>query len=159
MLGRLIGYILFAVSAWFIAQYVAALSGQSGLFLGLVYVLLAFLLFRYGMHAPTSRCAGESFPARANFPALMGLLTGLNLCPPFLLAFAAATENPTLEHSLTFFLAFFIGTSLYLLPLPFLGAFKGYPHLKMIGKISATLMSVYYAYTGILMVLGGVVKS
>jgi hypothetical protein len=86
----------------------------------------------------------------------MGLLTGLNLCPPFLLAFAAAGENPTLTHSLLFFLSFFLGTTLFFLPIPLLGACKCIPSLKIIGKLAAVVMSIYYFYTGMLMIMGGI---
>ena len=158
MLGRLFGYLLFAILAWLIGRYVSTLTNQSELFLGIIYILLASLLLRYGLTTPSASCAGRSLRSRINLPLLMGLLTGLNLCPPFLLAFAAATETPTIEHSLLFFFAFFLGTSLYFLPLPFLGTLKNYSQLKNIGKLAAALMSVFYAYTGILMILGGIAK-
>jgi len=168
MLGRLFGYLLFAVFAWLSGRYLTTLTDQSELFLGIIYILLAAILLWYALTTPSAPCALRSLHARINrltlrhsklLPLLMGLLTGLNLCPPFLLAFAAATETPTLEYSLLFFLTFFLGTSLYFLPLPFLGTFKRYPQLKNIGKLAAALMSVFYVYTGILMIIGGFAKS
>lgn len=168
MLGRLLGYLLFAVFAWLVGYYLGALTDRREMLMGLIYILLASLLFWYGLSQPVAPCAGRSLRARRTqislrhpslVPLLMGLLTGLNLCPPFLLAFAVAGENPTLTHSLLFFLSFFLGTTLFFLPVALLGAFKCIPPLKIIGKLAAAVMSIYYFYTGMLMIVGGIFTS
>lgn len=164
MLGRLLGYLLFAVFAWLIGYCLSALTDRREMLMGFIYILLASLLFWYGLLQSAAPCAGSSLRDRlthislrhpALVPLVMGILTGLNLCPPFLLAFAAAGENPTLTHSLLFFLSFFLGTTLFFVPIPLLGACKGIPTLKIIGKLSAAVMSIYYFYTGILMIVRG----
>ncbi|MHC1761648.1 MAG: sulfite exporter TauE/SafE family protein [Negativicutes bacterium] len=165
MLGRLLGYILFAVFAWLAGYYVSTLTDRREMLTGIVYILLALLMLWYGMLQPIAPCAGRSWrdnaahliqsqPALA--PLLMGLFTGLNLCPPFLLAFAAAGENPTLGYSLLFFLSFFGGTALFFVPVPLLGACKNVSRLKIIGRLAAAVMSVYYFYAGMLLLLGGI---
>jgi len=165
MLGRLLGYLLFAVFAWLASYYLSTLTDRREMLMGFIHILLASLLFWYGLSESAAPCAGRSLHARLThmalrFPALvplvMGLLTGLNLCPPFLLAFAAAGENPTLTHSLLFLLSFFLGTTLFFLPIPLLGACKCIPSLKMIGKLAAAVMSIYYFYAGMLMIIGGI---
>ncbi len=165
LLGRLLGYLLFAVFAWLAGYYLSSLTDRREVLMGFIYILLASLLFWYGLSQSAAPCAGRSLHARlthmalrhpALVPLVMGLLTGLNLCPPFLLAFAAACENPTLAHSLLFFLSFFLGTTLFFLPIPLLGACKCIPSLKIIGKLAAAVMSIYYFYTGMLMIAGGI---
>ncbi len=167
MLGRLLGYLLFAVFAWMASYYVSTLTDQREMLTGVIYILLASLQLWYGMLQPIAPCAGSSWRDRVAqlaqsrpvlLPLLMGLFTGLNLCPPFLLAFAAAGENPTLGYSLLFFLSFFGGTALFFLPLPLLGACKNISRLKNIGRLAAAVMSVYYFYTGMLLLLGGIFK-
>jgi hypothetical protein len=164
LLGRLVGYLLFALFAWLASYCLSTLTDQRELLMGLIYILLASLLFWYGLTQTAAPCAGKSLRARitqltfnhpAALPLLLGLFTGLNLCPPFLLAFAAAGETPTLTYSLLFFLSFFLGTSLFFLPVPLLGAWSNVASLKNIGKLAAAVMSLYYFYTGILMILGG----
>ena len=165
LLGRLLGYLLFAVFAWLVSYYLGTLTDRREMLMGFIYILLASFLFWYGLSQSAAPCAGRSLHARltrmvlchpALVPLVMGLLTGLNLCPPFLLAFAAAGENPTLTHSLLFFLSFFLGTTLFFLPIPLLGACKCIPSLKIIGKLAAAVMSIYYFYTGMLMIMGGI---
>lgn len=165
LLGRLLGYLLFAVFAWLVGYYLSGLTDRREMLMGLIYILLASFLFCYGLSQSAAPCAGRSLRTRltqatlrypALMPLVMGLLTGLNLCPPFLLAFAAAGENPSLAHSLLFFLSFFLGTTLFFLPVPLFGACKCIPSLKIIGKLAAVVMSIYYFYTGILMIVGGI---
>jgi len=166
MLGRLLGYLLFAVIASLAGNWLGLLTERRETLLGSIYILLAALLFWYGLLQPVAPCAGSALRGRADrlaqsrpalLPLLMGLFTGLNLCPPFLLAFAAAGENATLGHSLLFFLSFFVGTALFFLPVPLLGACKNISRLKNIGRLTAAVMAVYYFYTGMLLVWGGMI--
>jgi hypothetical protein len=86
----------------------------------------------------------------------MGLLAGLKVCPPLLLAFTDAASSGTLGGSLLLFATFFLGTSLYFLPLPLLGAFTRMPDLRIVGKFAAVIVALYYLYSGILLFAGGV---
>ena len=143
--GRLCGYLFFAILAWMTNHYLLAQTSGYHLFLGLAYVALAIALALYGLVDFSAPCAGRSLGSLlpeilrkrpALLPPLFGLITGLNPCPPFLLALASASELATLGQSLLFFFSFFLGTSLfYLIPIPFLGAFKGVPSLRTIGKL------------------------
>jgi len=114
LIGRLLGYSVFAIIAWITSVVVNQnLAGRTTI-LGVVYIALAILLIVYGFGNRELHCAGKStrilkkkINARyqALLPATLGLLTGLNLCPPFLLAFFAAVDKNSLWHCLSFFLA------------------------------------------------------
>jgi sulfite exporter TauE/SafE len=95
---------------------------------------------------------------RVFFPLTLGLLTGLNLCPPFLLAFTSAVLEGNLWGSLVFFSAFFLGTSLYFVPIPLLGLVKRNGVVRNIGKMAAGVIGAYYLYLGIIILLGGIEK-
>jgi hypothetical protein len=84
-------------------------------------------------------------------PPLLGLLTGLNLCPPFLLAFTEAAATGTLAGSLLFFLAFYATTSLFFIPLPLLGTLGRFPVVRTVGRLAAGVVGVYYVYRGLTM--------
>jgi hypothetical protein len=168
MLGRLLGYLVFAVFAWIAGNYLNTLTDRREMLIGFLYILLAALLLWYGLGQTSVPCAARSlrgFAATlaqerpALFPLLLGLFTGINLCPPFLLAFTAAGENSTLGHSLLFFLSFFAGTALFFLPAPLLGLCKNGSQLKNVGRLAAAVMSVYYFYSGILLLLGGMISA
>jgi hypothetical protein len=45
---------------------------------------------------------------------------------------------------LLFFATFFVGTSLYFVPFPFLGALRGHMALRTIGRLAAALVALYY---------------
>lgn len=164
--GRLLGYLLFGILAWMVSRYIDALSDSRGLFLGLVYIILAALLLLYSLSSPAGHCAGRAgksplaFRAMQKYssllPVITGFLTGLNLCPPFLLAFADAVQVQNVGQSLWLFFTFFLGTSLYFLPFTLLGAFNNFLPLKTIGKMVAVLMSLYYLYTGTILLIGGI---
>jgi sulfite exporter TauE/SafE len=89
-------------------------------------------------------------------PLFLGLFTGLTLCPPFLLAIVNAAESGSILGSLLFFLLFFLGTAIYFIPLPFIGAFRRLRILQTVGKFAAGVMGVYYFYLGLIMFYGGI---
>jgi sulfite exporter TauE/SafE len=96
----------------------------------------------------------------ARWPAVLpfglGFFTGLNLCPPFLAAFTEAASAQTWLGSMVLFAAFFLGTSVYMIPIPFLGVFSQNAALRTIGKWAAVLMAFYDLYSGAILFAGGV---
>jgi hypothetical protein len=125
---------------------------------GLAAVLLVAVLRR---KAPSGACAFEGARAVLNrrpafLPIGMGFLAGLKICPPLLLAFTDAASMDTLVGSLVFFLAFFLGTSVYFIPIPFLGVFRRVSALQIVGKFAAVIVALYYLGAGILLLAGGV---
>ena len=162
LIGRLGGYLLFGVFAWWTGQRILEDPLWRSLLFGSAYVLLAVLLLYFGLAKPPVACTLGVVGVRKGLarrpfllPLGMGFFTGLNLCPPFLLAFAGAAYSGSLAGSLLFFAAFFLGTTLYMIPLPFLGAFHRHSAVTWIGKTAAVLMAFYYLYSGILSFAGG----
>ncbi len=163
--GRLAGYLLFGLLAWLLGQIILSVSAYRSFILGAAYAVLAVLLLVYGFSKAPAACAGSLKGARARLrrwptllPLGLGFLTGLNLCPPFLLAFTGAVGTGSLAGSLGFFLAFFGGTSLYFLPMAFVGLMSHVNALRTVGKLVAVLMALYYAYSGIIYIAGGFVQ-
>jgi hypothetical protein len=96
--------------------------------------------------------------APALFPLALGFLTGLNLCLPFIVAFTGAAGQASLLGSLLFFAAFFVGTAIFFLPFPFVGAFQRVQGLRTIGKFAAIFVALYYLYTGLITLMGGLIS-
>jgi hypothetical protein len=161
MAGRLAGYLLFAVLAWFTNRVLLANIHSRSLIYSFAYLGLAFLMVFYGLKKPKPACAahflnGRRDPAASRgqiMPVLMGFLTGLNLCPPFLTAFTGAAGSGSLAGSLTYFATFFVGTSVYFIPVPFLKTLGRYDMVRQIGKLAAFLVGLYYFYFGIMMLI------
>jgi len=175
--GRFLGYLLFGLLAWATGQWIVRDPLARGVIFGAAYVLLAAILLGYGIKAfwparPTLHtgldvrlahwvnCPVSIKDARSwlrKVPALlpigMGFFTGLNLCPPFLLAFASAAYAPSILESLLYFALFFVGTTVFFVPAPFLGALNRRTELQTVGKMAAVLVSFYYLYLGALEIL------
>ena len=164
--GRLIGYLLFGLVAWLTGQILFDRLAYRELFFGGVYIILALFLAYYGLFVSRDYCLVKSLNGAVNrlvtrqkwmLTVSLGLLTGINFCPPFLLAFTSSTYSSNLLHSLFFFFTFFLGTSLYFLPMVFIGFFKGFDRLKTIGKMTAVVMSLYFLYRGTMMIIGSLI--
>ena len=162
--GRLAGYLAFAVVAWGLGHLLSAsLPGgspwthriEAGSF-----VILGALLLAQGFGKPAAICAArvsggllQKLPAGGAplLPAALGLLTGLNLCPPFLLAITEGALKGSLLGSLLFFLSFYLGTTVFFLPLPLLGALHRRPEVRTVGRITSVLLGGYYCVLGVIM--------
>jgi len=162
--GRLAGYMLFGLLAWAVGGLLLDAGGYQALMIGGTYIGLSVLLLVavFRKRGPTpGACALSQAQARfRRWPALipigMGLLAGLKVCPPLLLAFTDAASSGTLGGSLLLFVTFFLGTSLYFLPISLLGALTRVPDLRIVGRFAAVIVALYYLYSGILLVAGGV---
>ena len=78
---------------------------------------------------------------------------GFNLCPPFLLAFTDVFVSGEIYYGLAFFLVFFLVTSLFLLPLIFLGYLSALPSLRQVAQLAALIISVIYLFLGLTQLL------
>ena len=165
--GRLLGYLTFGVIAWGINRSILQAVDYREFLIGIAYVVLSGFLILYSFFKVGSSCGAEQMSNLLNrvkvgwpvlLPGVMGVVTGLSFCPPFLLALANAAEKGSLLHSLFFFLTFFLGTSIFFLPAPFIGIFRGIPGLQIIGKLAAGIMGLYYLYSGIILLIGGMKK-
>ncbi len=163
--GRLIGYLVLACATWTISRSILQAAGPRNIIIGVAYIIFSVLLIIYGFFRKEEKncpAAGAKRPYQrllASWPALLpvaaGLATGLSFCPPMLLAMAGAAEQPNLAMSLLFFFSFFLGTSLLFVLAPLVGVFKRFSVLQIIGKLAAGLMGLYYLYSGIIMLVGG----
>jgi sulfite exporter TauE/SafE len=161
--GRLGGYLLFGVAAWQMGRWIQGFASH-GIFMGTAYLLLAALLMAYGFSTPKALCAAEGgrvwlswvsarFPSI--LPVLLGLLTGLTLCPPFLAAFADASSRASLADSLAFFAAFFMGTAMFFIPLPFTGLLRRFNPVRIVGRLACAMTGCYYLYKSLILFYAG----
>jgi|WetSurMetagenome_2_1015567.scaffolds.fasta_scaffold670440_1 sulfite exporter TauE/SafE len=160
--GRLVAYLLVGLFSGLLGTILIHHSPVRTRLFGIVYILLALFLIAYGFYRFKEVCLGEKQTMLQRdyglrWPLLIpfagGFATGLNLCPPFLLAITGAMEGEKISGSLLFFVAFFMGTSVYFIPLPFIGFFRRQYVLRIIGKFAALLAGLFYFYKGAVMVV------
>lgn len=166
--GRLAGYLVFACGLWTAGLIVSrAWTGRSWVFGGVQVALAAGLLI-YAAAWPHAGCAlrpshrprpdselvqiGNATipPPKARFTgaAALGFLTGINLCPPFLVAGVRAAQLPTLAAALVFFSVFFVGTAAWFVPFLSLGVIRRTPAFLTVARMAALLLACWYGYSG-----------
>jgi hypothetical protein len=161
--GRLAGYLIFAVFTWEAGKWIRS-APRSGIIFGIVYGLLAFMLVLYGFGTQANACAAKGIQGKflslnsrwpAMIPAAMGLLTGLSLCPPFIAAIAGATASGSLPSTLLYFFSFFLATSLYVIPFPFVGLIGRFAAIRIVGRLAAGVMGCFLFYQSLILIYGG----
>lgn len=151
--GRLAGYVVIGGFLGGIGAYALGyidpaverkVSGTAFLCIGII-MLIAGIRFQ---NTGGRMCAAASRMFKPGVAALvLGLLTGLNLCPPF---FAAASRvfmsEGGISGGVTYFIFFFIGTSVYFLPLFGIHLIKkNMNYVRMVSRFAMILLGVYFA--------------
>jgi sulfite exporter TauE/SafE len=164
--GRLAGYLVFALAAWALGLALPLPAGPNALLFGAVHLVLGFALAAYAFPATRPRpeaCPGGVSAARGRAlagrfhalgPAALGLLTGLNLCPPFLVAGVRAAQRHSLAGALEFFVLFFAGTLVWFLPFLAVGVARRFTAIRTVARFTTALVAAYYGYLGTI-TLGG----
>ena len=159
--GRLAGYLSFSVLAWAAGLAAPTDPRWRALLFGLVDLSLAGALAVYALaarHCPPTREPSGS-PSRLVSierrvrpwgPAALGLLTGLNICPPFLAAGARAAQTRSLPGAAAFFLVFFLGTAVWSLPLVAMGWLRRLAAVAAVARMTLLVLAGWYAYLGII---------
>jgi sulfite exporter TauE/SafE len=161
--GRLAGYICAGMLAWLVSQTLLKDAVFRGRLLSVSYIFLGTMLICYSLKAKKGKCALtrtdrllSGFIRRDSifYPVALGLMTGINICPPFLIAFTEAAASSGMLASIFFFITFFIGTSVYFIPFPFLGLLRKNEAVKTLSGLTLYLIAGYYILKGIISLMG-----
>jgi len=162
--ARFLGYLLFAAVAWQLGVLVALPPAPRLFMMGVVHVLLAGVLIWYAYsvgHSHTRSIPGSELVtigvARKrgmSGPAALGFLTGLSLCPPFVIAGVRAAQLDSVAAALLFFAVFFVGTSIWFVPLVSLGCLRRNEAVTTVARMAMVLIAVYYLFLGSAMLMG-----
>lgn len=147
-MGRLIAYLLFGLIVGTLGMQSSSswLNKAVGIAMILLsVVMLAFVMVKKWPHFGLCRLSNKY----VNYPILFGFLTGINVCPPFLLAMSAALSYASIAGSILLFGGFFAGTSVYLLLLVPLGLTTKVESIRLIGLITAVLSGVMFFALGL----------
>jgi len=162
--ARLLGYLLFAMVAWELGTLASMLPAPRMLMMGAVYVLLAGVLFWYAYSAGRScahSCAdsklvsiGENRKRGIAGAAVLGFLTGLNLCPPFIAAGIRAAQLGSMAAALLFFAVFSLGTSVWFVPFISLCRISRNQAMMTVARMAMVIIALYYLALGIAILFG-----
>jgi sulfite exporter TauE/SafE len=143
-LGRFLTYALFGVAAGFLGRQVADLNRSY--FTAIAYCVFSVMLFLSAFRA-NRREKGCMLPAWGRFadsPFLLGVATGINYCPSFLIALTRAIDLSGPLSGGLLFSAFFLGTSIFLVPLFVFGVLGNKRVLRIAGQVSAVLVGTWF---------------
>lgn len=149
--GRFLAYLVFGLIVGLLGSRLGALSHQIG---SIATILLSLILIAYGLGMPIPHFGmcrmGATHMGRPYFPLILGVLTGLNVCPPFLLALTYSLQkavNPT--FGIFFFLSFFLATTLYILPVGLAAYVNRHEMIIRLGKIASVVVGLVFFYQGV----------
>ena len=151
MLGRLTAYIVFALVMGFIgAAYRNIFTSR---FSHICLIVASSLMLIYSLSRnfkDSGFCANlvRGF-SLTRMPFLLGLFTGLNPCPPFLVGAARLWTLNSIFSGVVLFIAFFLGTSVYMIPLAFVSYVNKSERIKNIGLMVAVLSGIWFLFVGI----------
>ena len=155
--GRLIAYLLFGVITYCVGEllkdsaFILTLFPVAEMVLGALMVLYALNL-RFPHWALCHHTFAWSQGRVTLFAA--GIFTGLNVCPPFLLAVETSLRSGSLFRSVAFFGIFFMATSLYLLPFLFSIFTTRSKNIRAAAQIVCGLTGFWYTTSGLLKLSG-----
>lgn len=145
--GRFLTYLLVGFAAGSLGAGIAGVSlDNRDWFTATAYILFsAFLLFTtFRTHRKEQCCRVGRWSSLVDRPFVLGLLTGINFCPSFLIALTKAVDLSGPVAGMTLFGAFFVGTSLFLLPLSFFGYFGAKKFLRTVARVSAVGVALWF---------------
>jgi sulfite exporter TauE/SafE len=149
--GRLAGYSLFAVLSAAAGKLISGLF-LSPLFFPLVYIALGVLMVAYGVShffGGISACRRIDKKCKSSsYAVVLGFITGINICPPFLALFALAAEKGDVLYSLLSFLSFFAATSIYLLPVVFMNALTRFRTIRVSAFAASCITGFLFLFKG-----------
>jgi len=156
--ARFAGYLLFAAIAWEFGALVAVPPASRLAVVGVVHLLLAGALLWYAYSLGRARhpsspgselvTIGATRKRSLSGPAALGFLTGLSLCPPFVVAGVRAAEMRSVAAALLFFAVFFVGTCVWFVPLLVLGWTRRSEAVTTVARMAMALIAFYYFYLG-----------
>lgn len=151
-LGRLLAYLGAGVATSLVAGSGMIPAPVQAAALAATAVLLAVAVARPGGGRHVCWLArGRRRKAGA---LLIGLLQGFSPCPPFLIAVGLALSAPGLAGGVLLFLALFVGTALYTLPLALVEPLRRGRWLFVFARAAGGLVALYLVVRAALLLFG-----
>ncbi len=150
LLGRLAGYVLFGTAIGWLGERLQFAWLDRLTTLGLMLMALVLVFYAIGFRQPRwSFCAAGTRRGAAT-PLLLGFLLGLHICPPFLVSVAYVFTLHSTAKGIVYFLVFFCATSVYLVPLLFVGGLGRMPEFRLAARASALAVGGLFFLYGIM---------
>lgn len=149
-LGRFISYAVFGLLTGLAGSLIGD-SERRDTLIAVSYIAVALYL-TYSAFIQNRKekgcCPASRYAAVAGNPFLIGLLTGISVCPSFLGAITKGIDTGGPLGGMLLFTGFFFGTTVYLLPLSFLSYFTKRSLFRYVGIFASLAVAVWFIYEG-----------
>ena len=147
--GRFFSYLAFGAIAGYTGAQISSVDRE--LFTSIAYILLSAYLVLSAVRTRNKqkKCHVPKMAMLTKSAFVLGVLTGINFCPSFLIALSKAVNLGGALSGMTLFLGFFFGTSVFLIPLAFIGQISKVSKMKMIAQIASIFIAVWFTFTGV----------
>jgi sulfite exporter TauE/SafE len=143
--GKLFGYLLFGAIFGYLGEKITNKTVDLFFFFALAGLSFLLILYSFGlMGEKRGICLGSKF--KKTTPFLMGFLMGINVCPPFLMAINYVFLQHAFFEGILFFFLFFLATTIYFLPITFLGFLNKIKEFRMVARISGILVGLMFLF-------------
>ena len=162
MFTRFLIYFVMATFAWYFGQALFSNAVVRNIVPGILYIVFAILLVWYSIDKNREKDCPVKIVKTVNnqrlVPILLGIVNSFGFCPALFIILTKSATQGTLLQSYLAFLAFFIGSSLWFLPLPLAGKMKKKEVLQNIGILATGLAGIIFMIKGITNLIGGIIN-
>ena len=147
--GRFIAYTAFGAIAGLAGSTISGINRE--IFTAIAYIMIStyLLVTAYRTHQKSKMCVIPKFSKFTQNAFLLGFITGINFCPSFLLAISGAISIGGASGGALLFIGFFGGTTIYLIPLIFVGGISKIKRMQGVAKWLSVMIGIYFLFVGI----------
>lgn len=147
--GRFISYLIFGALAGYLGSNIKQMNRE--LFTGISYLFLTVFLFINSFRTTRhdKKCLVPKWSTFSKSAFLLGVLTGINFCPSFLIALTNSFGLGGVWAGILLFTGFFVGTTVFLLPLVFSGFLTSMHIIKKIARVASIVIALWFFYKGV----------
>jgi sulfite exporter TauE/SafE len=159
---RFVVYFLLATVSWYLGQAIFNNPVVRNVVPGILYIAFAIMLVWYSISKTrNSDCPAKIVKTVNNhrlIPILLGIVNSLGFCPALFIILTKGATQGTISQSYFAFLAFFIGSSVWFLPLPLAGRIRKKEVIRNIGVLATGLAGIIFMIKGITNLIGGLIN-
>jgi len=147
-LGRFISYAGFGAISGAMGAAITGFIDLDNIIIGSYIVVALYLIYSAIIQGRKEKgfCPAKKYSKYAGSAFLLGLITGITLCPAFFGAFTRALDTGGAAGGAMLFIGFFAGTTLYFLPFGFLSYLTKKKVFRTIGIFASFLIAFWFLY-------------
>jgi len=154
--GRFIAYMAIAA----ITCMMRGSQWQSANLMGYLSIAIGLMMIANAIVQLPSYCmkgVGVKAFIRGHAPQIyvpsLGFISSISICPPVIATATASLSAPTAIEGIMTFVLFFVGSSIYMFPLPLIALIDDKDTIKTIGKFMSWIIGVMFIVKGIITII------